>query len=104
MADPAERSATSDPQAGRNDQPENPGKYATVVELAYAGNNKTQDSSQKWIAHLYEPPLGNSYDSVARFVLLKKALFTIYPPDIDYFTAKSAKHLLYYRITLSRFA
>ena len=52
VANPAERAAGADPKARGNDQPENARKDAAVIELAYSGNNKTQNTRQKWIAHL----------------------------------------------------
>jgi hypothetical protein len=51
VTDPTERSASADPHAGRDDQPQNPGQYAAIVKLAHAGNEKTKNACGKWIAH-----------------------------------------------------
>ncbi len=51
VADPTERAAAANPQARRNDQPEDAGEYAAIVKLAHAGNQKTKNACRKWIAH-----------------------------------------------------
>src|SRR6185503_15517200 len=56
VADPAERAAGANPEAGRDDQPEDSREPAAVVNLADAGNKKTQKSCGKWIAHRSCPP------------------------------------------------
>lgn len=53
VTDPTERAAAANPKAGGDDQPENAGKYAAVVKLAHAGNQKTKNACGKWIAHDY---------------------------------------------------
>ena len=55
VADPAERAAGANPEAGRDDQPEDSREPAAVVNLADAGNKKTQKSCGKWIAHRSYP-------------------------------------------------
>src|SRR5688500_5289123 len=42
MTDPPEEPARSDPQPGRDDQPENPPQEIAVVELAEAGNDRAE--------------------------------------------------------------
>ena len=51
VANPAKRAARPDPEARSDNQPENAGEDASVIELAYSWDNKTQDTCQKWIAH-----------------------------------------------------
>ena len=51
VANPAKRAARPDPEARSDNQPENAGEDASVIELAYSRDNKTQDTCQKWIAH-----------------------------------------------------
>ena len=55
MANPAKRAARANPKAGRDDKPKNSGEDAAVVKLSYAGNDKTQKSCGKWIAHILAP-------------------------------------------------
>lgn len=38
VANPTQRAAGTDPEAGRNDQPENPRQDAAIVKLANSGN------------------------------------------------------------------
>lgn len=57
MTDPTERAAAANPQAGRDDQPQNARQDAAVVELAQAGNQETKNACSKWIAHRCCPPL-----------------------------------------------
>lgn len=52
VANPAKCAASADPESGCDDQPENARKDAAVVELAYSGNNETQEACQDRIAHL----------------------------------------------------
>ena len=52
MTNPTKCAAAADPETGGNNQPENAGKDAAIVELAYSGKNKTQNTRQIWIAHL----------------------------------------------------
>ena len=52
VANPAECAAGAYPEPGCDDQPKNARKDAAVVELAYSGNNKTQEACQNRIAHL----------------------------------------------------
>ena len=44
VANPAERAARANPEAGREDEPENARQDATVIKLADAGNDKAQSS------------------------------------------------------------
>jgi hypothetical protein len=71
VADPAERAARANPKARRDDKPKNSREDAAVVKLSYAGNDKTQKSCGKWIAHNSCPPLVNCeipYDDARKFV------------------------------------
>jgi hypothetical protein len=56
VADPAERAARANPKARRDDKPKNSREDAAVVKLAYPGNEKTQKSCRKRIAHNSCPP------------------------------------------------
>ena len=51
VADPAERTTRTDPETGRDDEPENSRQNPSVIELANARNDKTEKSRGKWIAH-----------------------------------------------------
>lgn len=53
VANPAERAARSDPEAGRDNQPAEPRQNPAVVKLADTRNQKTQNSCQSWVTHLY---------------------------------------------------
>src|SRR6266576_4443133 len=68
VTNPAEGSAATNPEPWGNDQPEYARQYAPVVELAYSGNDKTQHTSQEWIAHRLLTSLENSYDRAPEFV------------------------------------
>ena len=56
VTDPPERAARANPKARRDDKPKYSGEDAAVVKLADAGNDKTQKSCGKWIAHRSCPP------------------------------------------------
>ena len=51
VADPAERSSGTDPETRGYDEPEDSRQNPSVIELAYARNDKTEKSRGKWIAH-----------------------------------------------------
>ena len=51
MTHPAQQSATADPEARRNDQPENAPPDCAIVNLADAGNEKAQNRRCPWFAH-----------------------------------------------------
>ncbi len=52
VANPSERSSASDPQAGRDDQPEESAQKFAVVELAHTRNEKRQYGSDTRIGNL----------------------------------------------------
>jgi len=66
VTDPTERAAGANPEAGRNDEPENAGEYATVVKLANARNDETKKSCGKWIAHRLSPPFSELRNPIRR--------------------------------------
>ncbi len=51
MADPAQRPAAADPEARRNDQPEDASPECAVINLPDAGNEETQNRRYPWFAH-----------------------------------------------------
>lgn len=51
MANPAQQSTGSDPEAGRDDQPENAAPDCAVVNLPDAGNDQAQDCRCARIFH-----------------------------------------------------
>src|SRR5882672_1845450 len=51
VANPAERAAGTNPKTRCDDQPENAREDAAVVELAYSGNDETENACQDGIAH-----------------------------------------------------
>ena len=69
VANPAECAASANPEPGCDDQPENARKDAAVVELAYSGNNETQEACQNRIAHLlvYLRPSSHTTKDVSLF-------------------------------------
>src|SRR5689334_25421108 len=50
MTDPAERTAGTDPEAGRHDQPENTAEEIAVVELTESGNNRAENGRRAGVA------------------------------------------------------
>ena len=66
VADPTERAAGANPEAGRNDEPENPGEDAPVVKLAHSRNDETKKSCGKWIAHRLSPPFSELRNPIRR--------------------------------------
>ena len=66
VADPTEGTTSSDPKAGREDQPQYAREYATVIELPHSRDNQAQDSCQNWIAHRIKlPPQWNHTTTAA---------------------------------------
>lgn len=51
VADPAEHSPGADPETWSHYQPEDAAPYRAVVDLADAGDDKTQDSGSARILH-----------------------------------------------------
>ena len=66
MTDPTERAAGANPEARRDDEPENAGEYAAVIKLAHARNDETKKSCSKWIAHRLSPPFGELRNPIRR--------------------------------------
>ena len=56
VANPSESTACPDPETGSNNQPEKPGQYTAVVELANSWNQKAEKSCQNRVAHLFTLP------------------------------------------------
>lgn len=52
VADPTEETATADPQAGRNNQPENAPQPLAVVNLADARKDKGEYARCSWVFHI----------------------------------------------------
>src|SRR5215210_7404504 len=50
---PAEKPSRADPQARRDDEPQDTGQDTTVVELPHSGDDRTQNRCQRGIAHLF---------------------------------------------------
>lgn len=50
---PSEPSASPEPNSGCDDQPEEPAKYFTVVDLTDAGNEEAQYGCDAWVSHAY---------------------------------------------------
>src|SRR5215217_7580169 len=53
---PAEQATSADPKSRRDDQPQDTGQDAPVVELADSGDDRTQNSCQSGITHRYSSP------------------------------------------------
>ena len=51
MADPAEKSATADPEAWCDNQPEDTPQERAVIDLAESRNNETQEGGVAGSAH-----------------------------------------------------
>src|SRR5215217_5976497 len=53
---PAEQATSADPQTRRDDQPQDAGQDAPVVELPHSGDDRTQNCCQSRITHRYYTP------------------------------------------------
>lgn len=62
MTDPAQHSAAADPEARRDDQPEDASPECAIVDLADTGNEEAQNRGRSWFAHNVIPPSQRSYD------------------------------------------
>ena len=51
VADPSERPTRADPEARRDNEPQDAGQDAAIVELAYTGDYRAQDRRQCRITH-----------------------------------------------------
>jgi len=70
VADPAERAARADPEAGREDESQDARQDLPVVELADAWNKKTENACCNGIAHcLQVTSVLTLYVDAIRFVL-----------------------------------
>ena len=49
MADPAEPAARPDPEARRDDQPENRSQDTAVIELPHARDEETEHCGDAWV-------------------------------------------------------
>ncbi len=69
VANPSQRATRADPETGRNYEPKNSREDAAIVKLANSGNDETQKSGCKWIAHVINSS-AKQYDEGFGFVLL----------------------------------
>ena len=54
MANPAEHPAATDPQAGRDDEPEDAPQPLAIVYLSDARNDETENGSESGIFHSFK--------------------------------------------------
>lgn len=52
--DPAQRTGRPNPRNAGHQQPDDSDQNSAVIDLPRPGNQKTQHTCQKWIAHLFE--------------------------------------------------